>query len=87
MNKSQLSPINPSLHYILLLVMALFLVIVVAIMMQKTAVDTRAKLICPNMGNTNQTLQVLKAQCPDGVEYTKDQNGCGTWICRTDEVN
>lgn len=83
---SGISPVNPSLHYILLLVLALFLVVIVAVVMQKTAVDTRARLVCPNMNDSSQSLQNARNQCVYGVKLSKDANGCNVWICKDASV-
>lgn len=81
LKNSSISPVDPSLHYILLLVLALFLVVVVAVVMQKTAVDTRARLVCPNMNDSSLSLQNARNQCVYGMKLSKDENGCSVWTC------
>ena len=75
---ASLSPINPSVHYLLFLILALLLVIVVAGIMQKTASDTRAWLMCPKINDVGD----LARHCPEGVEYVKDENNCGVFVCK-----
>lgn len=82
-SRKSLSPLHPYLHYILFLVMALILVVVVAVVLQQTSSATRAKLVCPNSTTDPvKTVEELSARCPNGVEYTKDANGCGVWVCK-----
>ncbi len=78
-----ISPINPSIHYALFLVLALILVIVVAIVMQKTATETRARLMCPmTKQNLALVLEETNRRCKYGVQLSKDANGCDVWVCK-----
>ena len=80
---ASISPIHPSMHFILFLAMALILVVVVAVVMQKVSVQTRASLVCPQANlDPVKLVENMSAQCPTGVEYVSDANGCGTWVCK-----
>lgn len=80
---ASISPIHPALHYILFLVLALILVLIVGFMMQKTARDTRARLVCPQINEDPVKLvEELSRRCPDGVVRTRDANGCTVWVCK-----
>ena len=64
--------------------MAFILVMIVAAVMQQVTTSTRAKLICPQAQTDERTLvQQLSQQCPSGVEFGTDANGCGVWTCKT----
>ncbi|HCM37941.1 MAG: hypothetical protein UV61_C0003G0066 [Candidatus Gottesmanbacteria bacterium GW2011_GWB1_43_11] len=83
-SNSFISPINPSLHFVIFLILALVLVVVVAAAMQKTSTDTRALLVCPQQSTDQVRLvEELSKRCPYGVQFVKDQNNCGVWVCRT----
>ena len=78
-----LSPINPSIHFILFLILALFLVIIVAGIMQRTGQSIRASLICPKLNLTEKVSEV-KLGCPDQkVTVTLDANRCPVVTCTT----
>lgn len=78
-----MSPLHPALHYAVFLVLALILVVVVAVILQRTASDTRARLVCPQVATDPvQLVEELSRRCPAGVEYVTDQNGCDVWVCR-----
>ena len=63
--------------------MALILVLIVGFMMQKTARDTRAKLVCPQINeNPVKLVEEMSRRCPDGVKNVKDANGCNVWVCK-----
>lgn len=80
---ASISPIHPSLHFVLFLILALLLIVVVTAVMRQTAVDTRARLLCPQRPvNLRELIPNLVKQCPAGVEYATDLNGCGTWVCK-----
>ncbi|RJR29770.1 hypothetical protein C4564_01665 [Candidatus Microgenomates bacterium] len=82
-----LSPINPSLHFILFLAIAFVLVMIVAVVMQQTSARARANLFCPQSNVDQRALiENLSANCPYGVEYTKDANRCGVWVCKNAPV-
>lgn len=76
------SPIHPSLHFVLFLVLAFILVMFVAVVMQQTSTAARARLMCPKSNNTTNSIAELSKRCADGVEYTKDANGCSVWVCK-----
>lgn len=82
------SPLDPSIHFVLFLVIAFILVVVVAVVMRATAESTRAALMCPNMraNNSAASIEALSRQCPEGVQYVKDKNGCKVWVCKTPMV-
>ncbi len=81
--RSLKTPLNPKIHYVLFLILALILIVVVGVVMQQTAADTRARLVCPNQPEDPVNLvENLSHQCPNGIQYTKDANGCGVWVCR-----
>jgi len=64
--------------------MAFILVMIVAAVMQQVTTNTRAKLVCPQALTDERALvQKLSQQCASGVEYSKDANGCGVWVCKT----
>ncbi|HCS78510.1 TPA: hypothetical protein DIV55_02070 [Patescibacteria group bacterium] len=64
--------------------MAFILVMIVAAVMQQVTTSTRAKLVCPQSRMDERALvQNLSQRCTTGVEYTKDINGCGVWLCKT----
>ncbi len=78
------SPLHPSVHFILFLVLAFVLVVVVGYVMQQTAKATRARLLCPQVATDQVRLvEELSHRCPTGVVYATDQNGCGVWVCKT----
>lgn len=78
-----LSPIHPSLHFVLFLVLAFVLVMVVAFVMQQTAKTTRANLFCPQpQANQANIIEELSKRCPQGVKYVKDANKCNVWVCK-----
>lgn len=82
--RGSLSPINPSINFVLFLILALFLVIIVAGLMQKTSQNVRAWLACPD--NTNATKMFDKRiesqrSCPNTVKLMRDKDGCFTWQC------
>ena len=61
----------------------MFLVLIVASVMQKTAVFTRAKLICPQTdADPAKLVEDLSMRCPDGIKLTADNNGCRVWVCK-----
>lgn len=75
------SPINPSIHFVLFLILALFLVIIVAGIMQRTSQNIRASLICPQV-NLAQQAQEVKLGCPDSkIRLGVDDNRCPVWEC------
>lgn len=79
-----ISPIHPSLHFLIFLVLAFILVVVVAVFMRATAVQTRARLLCPQTAlDEREVVQDLSRRCgSSGIQYAKDANGCGMWICK-----
>jgi len=80
---SNISPINPSLHFLLFLVMALILIVVVANVMTEVSKNTRAAIVCPQ-NNQDQVavIENLSRNCKYGVSYTTDGNNCKTWVCK-----
>lgn len=78
-----ISPLNPALHYIVFLILALVLILVVAGLLQKTAQTTRARLVCPQAAvDPVKLVEELSRRCPTGVEFVQDNNTCGVWVCR-----
>lgn len=82
-----ISPINPSLHYIIFLVMAFILVVVVAQVTKQVSSAARARLLCPlSQSDQTQVVQELSSRCPVGIKYERDNNGCGIWVCKNTPV-
>lgn len=80
---ANISPINPSVHFVLFLILALVLVVIVGYVMQQTAIATRARLLCPqSQTDPKDLISELSRRCADGVEYVTDSNGCNVWVCR-----
>ncbi len=79
-----LSPLNPALHYVVFLALALLLIAIVAYVMQQTATDTRARLVCPQYtSDPVKLIEELSLRCPNGVKKTTDQNKCTVWVCNS----
>ena len=78
-----MSPIHPSLHFVLFLILALILVVVVAVVMQQTSKQTRASLLCPAQPtDPAKWIEELSSKCKYGVQLVKDNNGCSVWTCK-----
>ena len=78
-----MSPIHPSMHFVLFLVLALVLVVFVGYIMQQTAISTRARVMCPQSQiDPKDLISQLSRTCAYGVEYVTDSNGCAVWVCR-----
>lgn len=81
-----ISPINPSIHFILFLCLALVLVVIVTVIMKQTGESAKATLMCPNQAKTEaeqvNLIKNLSLRCKYGVEYFRDANGCYTWDCK-----
>jgi hypothetical protein len=87
-HKFGVSPLNPSIHFVLFLLIAFLLVVFIAFVMKQTAASTRAIFACPlgDQANNVSLVQQLSRQCSAGVEYTKDANGCGIWVCKLSKL-
>ncbi len=78
------SPLNPAIHFILFLALAFVLVVIVSALMKQASDNARAALLCPQTAvNQTNVVEELSARCPNGVQFTKDNNGCGVWVCKT----
>ncbi len=73
-----LAPINPSVHFLLFLILALFLVIIVAGLMKQTGSQIRAKFFCPT---TNFNLSEAYQACNGKFKMSKDDTGCPIYEC------
>jgi hypothetical protein len=73
-----ITPINPSVHFLLFLIMALFLIIIVAGLMKQTGSDIRAKLFCPK---TNFDVTAAYQACGGKFKVIKDATGCPAYEC------
>ena len=70
------SPIDPSMHFILFLVMALLLIVVVAAVMMQTGKNARALFICPRVTQTQPTGKIRTCPKPYSVKIIQDDNKC-----------
>lgn len=78
-----ISPIHPSLHFVLFLVLALVLVVVVALVMREASKATRASLVCGTPAeDPAKVIENLSIQCKYGIRLEKDANDCYVWSCR-----
>lgn len=72
------APINPSVHFLLFLIMALFLIIIVAGLMKQTGSQIRARFFCPA---TNFSLSEGYRACGGKFKVGKDATGCPIIEC------
>ena len=79
--KHFISPIDPRIHFLLFLIMALILVVFVGAVLQDTSSDARAFLFCPKKA-ADQLAQIRACQ-PYGYKLSKDANGCDAVICES----
>lgn len=77
-NYAQYSPIDPSIHFILFLGLALVLVVLVASLLIDTSKKTRAYLFCPKQ---DAIPQQIAQDCRYGIELV-EENGCQFWKCK-----
>lgn len=78
---SFISPIDPSMHFVLFLIMALLLVVVVAAVMMQTGRNARALFICPQVTQGALADKVRACPKPYTVKMVLDDNRCPVPDC------
>lgn len=76
-----ISPIDPRIHFLLFLVMALILIVFVAAVLQDTTSQARAFLMCGSQ--RTQFTEQARSCGPYGYTIEKDRNGCVVPVCNT----
>jgi len=75
------SPIDPSMHFVLFLIMALLLVFVVAAVMMQTGKNARALFVCPQVTQGAIADKVRSCPKPYTVKMVLDDNRCPVPEC------